>query len=209
MRAETLNQILDSLKELSSHLGSKDYSTIGMAILRLTFPSDTGPPPELSGPMMEVVGSVMGDPRLAKTLHQKYGLATVDPDTLKHELNALTDAQGDQLRAIVLRSTQELAPMISRFMKSYAERLPSSPSGRPTRLSPHDARQVCERILALQREGVDLSDAKKRMQDHYSVSAATVNRVWRDRASLLSQSSGEYQPTSEPSGITTEPDSAE
>jgi hypothetical protein len=123
---------------------------------------------------------------LAEALIQKQGMAPVDDQTLRRELEGLSDANGIRLRDDVLDLAKTGPAWIARGLKQFAETLPVPP-GRPPKLSAFQSREICKKLLDLQRQGVKLGHAKNRMVAQFDVSLVTINRAWRKRAKLLAK----------------------
>jgi hypothetical protein len=183
MKVEIQNQVIHELKGLALAFGLEDHWTLGLGLIRfLTGGFDAAHAViQTSGAML--AGKIMDDSRFAQKLMRQTGMLLADEKMLRKELEGLTDARGFLLVTQVKEAAQ-IVPAMARGLKSFAETLPSPP-GRLPKLTMTLKRAICDRIIDLQRDGIDLPDAKRQVAMEFKVSLSTVNRVWRQRAKLF------------------------
>jgi hypothetical protein len=185
---QTPDEILASMKTLTTSLGFSDYCELGMVLVNLVKKGDLSQSDLLKVGMLWV-GEIT-DPEFAATQAKKYG-PLVDEKTLRDEIAHLNEAQLMSLRTSVMTWQKVLPLKFKQGMKSLLETLPPLPSGRHTSLNETQKREACERILDLERKKVSRGDAIARVAAVFGTSASTISRAWAERDKLLVKSDGQ------------------
>src|SRR5689334_14896503 len=134
MTVEIQNELIDALKTLTLALGSDDYCTLGLGLVRFAIGGLRTSHAEMQATAASFVGSVLNKPYLAEELIQTLGLKRASEETLRRELGSLTDGQGLQLRDDALELVMTGPAMMARGMRSIAETM-ASPPGQLRKLS--------------------------------------------------------------------------
>lgn len=127
--------------------------------------------------LAEVVGSDNIDILIAS-------IPKTGENAVRQELRSMSETDMRRFRNDILDLTKRGPATVKRGLKSMSDSIEAPPGHFPV-LTTNQSIDLCNKILDLQKEGVDIGIAKKRAAKSFGISVATVNRIWRTRRKLF------------------------
>jgi hypothetical protein len=97
------------------------------------------------------------------------------------------DARTEQYTVLLGVFPTLIEAFLKKAIVDKAAMLPKGPVGRPLALTLEEKRDIVETVGLLHKQGVRMGDAQLRASRQFGIAKRTVERVWRERASLAQQ----------------------